>query len=154
MASDTPHDKIIIYSSARNPGNTTQQVEQFAKQDNTPIVYLDGLTIHPYRYDNLYEKDDFYEMFDNLLAYQHWILASPVYWYSTTSQMKIFIDRITDYMDDTSLQPKLRRLRSKRFSLLSNSIMPAAPDAFVDMFKYTFSYLGMEFVDHHHKRMV
>ena len=154
MSSENSHNTIVIYSSARINGNTTQQVGEYVEQAPGPVVYLDEFKILPYRYDQQYESDDFYTLFEKLLGYQHWVIASPVYWYSTTSQMKLFLDRITDYMDQEVLKPKLRQLRSKQFSLMSNSIMATAPDAFVDMFKHTFTYLGMEFVEHHHQRMV
>ena len=154
MSSENSDNTIIIYSSARKNGNTSQQVGEYVERSPVSVVYLDEFKILPYRYDQQYESDDFYTLFDNLLTYQHWVFASPVYWYSTTSQMKLFIDRITDYMDQEALQPKLRDMRSKQFSLLSNSIMSAAPNAFIDMFKHTFTYLGMEFVEHHHQRMV
>ncbi|MGB1264000.1 MAG: FMN reductase, partial [Cognaticolwellia sp.] len=73
-----------------------------------------------------------------------------IYWYNTTPQMKAFMDRITDYMDDETLKPKLRTLRQKQFSILSNAASPSAPDAFLDMFKHTFNYLGMTFKTHAH----
>ena len=103
-----------------------------------------------YRYDKQYHNDDFYNLFEVLLRYEHWVFASPVYWYNTTPKMKAFIDRITDYMDDEALKPKLRTLRQKQFSLLSNAASPSAPDAFIDMFKHTFNYLGMTFKAHSH----
>ena len=106
--------------------------------------------ISPYRYDKQYQGDDFYTLFEQLLSFDHWVIASPVYWYSTTSQMKAFMDRITDYMDDETLKPKLRTLRQKQFSLLSNAASPSAPAAFLDMFKHTFNYLGMTFKAHSH----
>lgn len=144
---------VIIYTSARKQGNTARQVEGLVEQSRSEVVYLEDYSILPYRYDNAYENDDFYELFDGLLKYDHWVLVSPVYWYSTTSHMKLFIDRITDYMDVESLKPKLRSLRTKRFSLFSNSIKETAPDAFIDMFRHTFTYLGMTFVSHEHVYM-
>ena len=150
MPSKVSENSVIIYSSARRNGNTNRLAMEFGDNNNVAAVYLDDYKIHAYRYDKDYEPDDFYSLFENLLSYEHWILASPVYWYSTTSQMKLFIDRITDYMDEESLKPKLRGLRDKRFSLLSNSVSEAAPEAFTEMFKHTFSYLGMEFVGHEH----
>lgn len=153
MPPSTKESTVVIYSSARTQGNTAQQAKQYAATHGTETVFLDQYTIQNYRYDKQYSADDFYTLFEQLLEFDHWVLASPVYWYSTTSQMKSFIDRITDYMDDDSLQPQLRMLRAKRFSVLSNSIKEEAPDAFIDMFRQTFSYLGMEFVQHSHQQV-
>ncbi|WP_413402961.1 flavodoxin family protein [Pseudoalteromonas sp. KJ71-7] len=142
---------VIIYSSARQNGNTKSHVMGFAEQNDVRVICLDDYKIAPYCYNKTYKNDDFYTVFEALLKYQHWVFASPVYWYNTTVQLKAFIDRITDYMDDESLKPKLRALRDKDFSLLSNGSSPEAPEVFIQMFKQTFGYLGMQFLNHHHK---
>jgi multimeric flavodoxin WrbA len=142
---------VIIYSSARKNGNTQAHVNGFAEQNNVRVICLDDYKIAPYCYNKNYKNDDFYAVFEALLTYDHWVFASPVYWYSTTVQMKLFIDRITDYMDDEALKPKLRGLRSKHFSVLSNASSSEAPACFVEQFKNTFSYLGMQFINHNHK---
>ncbi|AQQ01369.1 FMN reductase [Pseudoalteromonas aliena] len=142
---------VIIYSSARKNGNTSAHVNSFAEQNDVRVVCLDDYKISPYCYNKNYTNDDFYQLFESLLNYDHWVFASPVYWYNTTIQIKAFIDRITDYMDDEHLKPRLRLLRSKDFSLLSNASSIEAPEVFVQMFKQTFNYLGMSFVSHQHK---
>jgi len=111
---------VIIYSSARRNGNAQAHVNGFAEQNNVRVICLDDYKIAPYSYSKNYKSDDFYAVFEALLKYDHWVFASSVYWYSATAQMKLFIDRITDYMDDEVLKPKLRMLRSKHFSVLSN----------------------------------
>lgn len=40
-------------------------------------------------------NDDMREIYDKMLKANGFIIATPVYWYSPSSQMKIFIDRIT-----------------------------------------------------------
>lgn len=144
------NNTAVIYSSARKIGNTSLQVSDYLAQQEGQSFCLDDYAILPYRHDKQYKEDDFYILFEELLSFDHWVLASPVYWYSMTSQFKIFIDRITDYMDDEALKTKLRTLRQKQFSLLSNAASPSAPDAFIDMFKHTFNYLGMTFQSHQH----
>ncbi|KPM77482.1 MULTISPECIES: flavodoxin family protein [Pseudoalteromonas] len=141
---------VIIYSSARKKGNTSLQVNEYKAQYGGDVVCLDDYVISPYCYDKQYKNDDFYAVFEALLNYQHWVLASPVYWYNTTPQFKAFLDRITDYMDDETLRTKLRTLREKQFSLLSNAGSAHAPNAFIEMFKNTFNYLGMTFKAHQH----
>ena len=100
MQEKSAHNIAIIYSSGRKNGNTTAQVNAYSKQQSGIIFCLDDYVISPYRYDKQYHNDDFYNLFEVLLRYEHWVFASPVYWYNTTPQMKAFIDRITDYMDD------------------------------------------------------
>ncbi|MBQ4833823.1 flavodoxin family protein [Pseudoalteromonas sp. MMG010] len=152
MQQKTNHNTIVIYSSARKKGNTSKQVAEYLNKNPVASLCLDDYDLVPYRYDKKYSDDDFYILFEQLLTYQHWVFISPVYWYSTTVQMKIFIDRITDYMDDEKRAVKLRTLREKRFSILSNATSIYAPSSFIDMFKNTFFYLGMTFVGHEHKQ--
>ena len=150
MQEKSNHNTAIIYSSARKVGNTSMQVNNYVAKHGGQGFYLDDFVIYPYRYDKNYPEDDFYTLFEQLLIFEHWVIASPIYWYNTTPQMKAFMDRITDYMDDETLKPKLRLLRQKQFSLLSNAASLSAPDAFLDMFKHTFNYLGMTFKAHTH----
>ena len=151
MQQKLKYSTVIIYSSARKNGNTTAHVNSFVEQNDVRVICLDDYKIAPYCYDKKHKDDDFYTVFESLLNYEHWVFASPVYWYNTTVQMKSFIDRITDYMDDESLKPKLRTLRKKQFSILSNASSVEAPDIFIDLFKRTFNYLGMTFLNHSHK---
>ena len=141
---------VIIYSSARKQGNTSLQVNDYKTQYGGDVVCLDDYVISPYCYDKQYKNDDFRALITRLLEFDHWVFASPVYWYNTTPQFKVFLDRITDYMDDETLRPKLRTLREKQFSLLSNAGSSHAPNAFIEMFKNTFNYLGMTFKAHQH----
>lgn len=82
---------VIIYSSARKNGNTQAHVNGFAEQNAVRVICLDDYKIAPYCYSKNYKNDDFYAVFEALLTYDHWVFASPVYWYSTTVQMKLFI---------------------------------------------------------------
>lgn len=150
MQDKSNHNTAIIFSSARKVGNTSLQVNEYVALKGGQCFCLDDYVISPYSYDKQYLKDDFYTLFEQLLSFDHWVIASPIYWYNTTPQMKAFMDRITDYMDDETLKPKLRTLRQKQFSILSNAASPSAPAAFLDMFKHTFNYLGMTFKAHSH----
>ena len=141
---------VIIFSSARSQGNTRQAADTLARHLDAQFIDLDAYQINPYRYDIREQSDDFRALITRLLEFDHWVFASPVYWYNTTPQFKAFLDRITDYMDDDALRPKLRTLREKQFSLLSNAGSAHAPNAFIEMFKNTFNYLGMTFKAHQH----
>lgn len=143
---------VIIFSSARPDGNTRQAAETLAGKLDARVIVLNDYRINPYRYDLSDQADDFRPLVTELLAFKHWVFASPVYWYNTTPQMKAFFDRLTEYMDQPELREQLRQLRRKQASLLSTSYTKHAPHAFVDPFIHTVNYLGMEFVHHYHAR--
>ncbi|MEO2279594.1 flavodoxin family protein [Pseudoalteromonas pernae] len=143
-------EHIIIFSSARRTGNTSIAAQTLAEKLKAEILFLDDYQINAYDYEVSEHKDDFTEVMGILLQFEHWVFASPVYWYNTTAQIKTFFDRITDYMDDETLQLQLRQLRNKRMSVLSTSNVLQGVDAFVAPFKLTAEYLGMTFKYHFH----
>ncbi|MBQ4810889.1 NAD(P)H-dependent oxidoreductase [Pseudoalteromonas luteoviolacea] len=143
---------IIVYSSASKHGNTAQAVEELANEYDAQTLFLDDYLIHDYSYEHTNKDDDFRGLFREVLKFDHVIFASPVYWYAVTPRMKAFIDRITEFMDDVELQPELRGLRNKQFSILSTSIHKDAPSAFIDMLQKTFEYLGMTLKGAHHRQ--
>ncbi|WP_105214449.1 flavodoxin family protein [Pseudoalteromonas sp. T1lg22] len=145
---------IIIFSSARRHGNTYKAAQTLARRLNTYIVFLDDFRIKPYRYEiNKYNndgEDDFQALMAKLLTFEHWVFASPMYWYNTTPQLKNFFDRLTEYMTEHELRPQLRLLRKKQMSLLSTSNVELGLDAFAAPFKLSAEYLGMRFMSHYH----
>ncbi|KZN52795.1 hypothetical protein N474_22770 [Pseudoalteromonas luteoviolacea CPMOR-2] len=143
---------IIVYSSASKAGNTSIAVEELARDLNAKTLFLDDFVIHDYSYEHKNKDDDFRGLFREVLQYDHVVFASPVYWYAVTPRMKAFIDRITEFMDDEVLQPELRVLREKHFSILSTSIHQDAPSAFIEMLQKTFEYLGMTLKGTHHRQ--
>ncbi|WP_105254445.1 flavodoxin family protein [Pseudoalteromonas sp. T1lg75] len=146
--------QIIIFSSARRHGNTYKAARTLARRLDTYILFLDDFRIKNYCYEiNEYkeiEEDDFRALIAKLLTFEHWVFASPVYWYNTTPQLKNFFDRLTDYMNEEELRPQLRLLRNKHMSLLSTSNVELGLDAFAAPFKLSAEYLGMRFITHYH----
>jgi multimeric flavodoxin WrbA len=141
---------IILYSSSNKHGNTADACEKYLSKNRADILYLDDFTIHDYSYDHRHKDDDFRALFLRILEYDHIVFASPVYWYAITPRMKAFFDRISEYMDDESLQPVLRKLRGKAFSIHTNSINETAPEPMVAMLVMTCKYLGMNFKEQRH----
>jgi multimeric flavodoxin WrbA len=59
--------------------------------------------------------------------------------------MKIFMDRISDYLDLPDLLEKGRKLRGKKGSVICTCISDSPDEPFINAFRETFSYLGMDF---------
>jgi multimeric flavodoxin WrbA len=60
-----------------------------------------------------------------------------------SSQMKILIDRTSDFLDVEELKDKGRKLRNKVGYVVSTSISEQIDDSFIESFTNTFKYLGM-----------
>lgn len=109
------------------------------------IIDLSEKNISPYDYDHKNIHDDFVPLMNQLLAYERIIFSSPVYWYAASAQMKVFIDRTSDFLDVDDLKHMGRRLRGKIGYVVCTSISPEADSSFINAFRDTFEYLGMEY---------
>ncbi|MBP9876856.1 MAG: NAD(P)H-dependent oxidoreductase [Alphaproteobacteria bacterium] len=135
--------QVIILGSARSSGNTRKAVDDMLSQASIDMIDLNELSIHPFHYDFQHHDDDFIPLIEQLLSYDTWIIATPVYWYSTSTIHKIFLDRLTDLL--IHRKDLGRGLRGKKIYVLA-SYGTSLPDGFVDMFTQICTYLGMEYL--------
>ncbi|GLP96236.1 flavodoxin family protein [Paraferrimonas sedimenticola] len=133
----------IILGSSRSNGNTAKLVDYVSRRVNADVYDLNQYRIEPFNYDNRYQ-DDFGSLAEQLLEYDNLVLASPMYWYSASAQMKVFLDRISDLLDFE--KGKGRQLRGKSAGLLASGNDSTPPECFEQMFELTFKYLGMNYL--------
>jgi multimeric flavodoxin WrbA len=134
---------IIILGSSRSMGDTHKAVLSIIGDASVPIVDLKALNITPYDYDHLNQDDDYFPLMSQVATHDLIVLATPVYWYTMSATMKIFIDRLTDLL---KIRKDLgRSLRGKRVFVIS-SFHGAVPKGFEDTFEQTCKYMGMEYL--------
>ncbi len=136
---------IALFASARRNGNTGQLMDRIATELGIEVVDLSTLRMSPYDYEHRNRDDDFEPLMQRVLAYDQLILASPVYWYSVSSAMKVFLDRISDFLDLPDLLDAGRKLRGKQGYVVCTSIYDEVPQPFRGAFLDTFDYLGIRF---------
>lgn len=136
---------IALFSSSRRNGNTGKFIDHIASQTDMEIVDLSTRAISFFDYDHKNRNDDFEPLMDHVLGYDKILFVSPEYWYTVSSPMKIFLDRISDYLDIPELLNKGRALRGKTAWVVSTSISDEPSSPFLDCFKMTFDYLGMNY---------
>lgn len=136
---------IALFGSSRRQGNTGQLMDDIAAQTEIEVVDLGQLRISPYDYEHRNRDDDFEPLMRRVLGFEQIIVASPVYWYAVSPQVKVFLDRIADYMDIQELLPEGRRLRGKTGYIVCTSIYEKAPMSFVGALTDTFAYLGVRY---------
>ena len=134
---------IAIFASARRGGNTGKFIDWIAGELNMKVVDLSEKNISPYDYEHKNINDDFIPLMNELLNYEKIVFVTPVYWYGPSAQMKIFIDRTSDFLDVEELGDMGRRLRSKMAYIVCTSISNDADSSFLNSLKNTFKYLGM-----------
>ena len=96
---------VAISASPRKNGNSDLLCDQFLKGASeaghtTKKIRLAAQNIHPctacYKCQTTrrcVQQDDMAEILENLMEADMIVLATPVYFYSMTAQMKLFIDR-------------------------------------------------------------
>ena len=86
-------------------------------------------------------KDDMQQIYSSMVEADILIFGTPVYWYGPTGKMKLLIDRMRPFIAS-------KKMQGKRGVLVAPSEEgPKACKALLEMFRMSFDYLGMEFID-------
>lgn len=120
-------------------------MDRVADELGIEVVDLSALDISTYDYEHRNRGDDFEPLMRRALECDQILFATPVYWYAVSPPMKIFLDRVSDFLDLPDLLDSGRRLRGKRAFVICTSIYDVVPAPFIDAFRETFAYLGMRF---------
>ncbi|MGV3592147.1 MAG: flavodoxin family protein, partial [Gammaproteobacteria bacterium] len=141
----TQPDTIALFASSRRNGNTGAPLDAIAQPFGIEVVDLSTRNVSAFDYEHRNRTDDFEALMNHVLRFEQIIFASPIYWYSVASPMKIFLDRISDYLDLPDLLDKGRELRDKTGFVVCTSVYdkPCAP--FIAAFEDTFNYLGRQY---------
>jgi multimeric flavodoxin WrbA len=139
---------VVVLGSSRSNGNTSQLSQYISERLDAEFIDLNQFSISAFDYEHRNIGDDFARLIESLVQYPHIIFATPVYWYSMSSQMKVFFDRFTDLL--TVHKDLGRSLRGIKCSVISTGTDEKLPACFLDQFKLTFEYLGLDFVGCHY----
>ena len=141
--------KVIIVGSSRSDGNTNRIVKAIAKQEDISIIDLNDYNISYYDYESKNKDDDFLPLIRKIIdSYEIFIFATPIYWYSMSGIMKVFLDRFSDLI--TIEKETGRKLRGKKVAVISNSPDKEINYDFYMPFRKSSGYLGMEYLGNKH----
>lgn len=141
---NTEKKGVIIQGSARSDGYTNHFVRKLAPLTQYDIIDLLDHRIEHFDYEFKNKGDGFHPLIKTIVyRYDTLVFASPVYWYSMSGHLKVFLDRISDLlMRDKELG---RQFRDKRMAVLSLSDDDDIPDSFYSAFRLSANYLGMKY---------
>lgn len=135
---------IIIQGSSRSDGDTYTVVSYLKEMTGFDVVDLHQNEIHYFDYE-FRNEDDFEIIFKNMVQnYQTIVLATPVYWYTMSGIMKVFLDRISDYLYQEKEYGRM--LRGKEMAMISCSNDDDRVDEYSMPFSRSAAYLGMEYI--------
>ncbi len=150
-----PHKVLIIASSPRPRGNSTLLAAEAARGAGEAgaevrLVSLAELSLGPCRAcdrcrkpgaKGCVQEDDLGPLYEDLKSSDALLIASPVYWFTMSSQAKIFMDRLYAFG-----AKGYRELKGKRIGIIlaSGDADPRSSGAVNAMsaFKDAFAYLG------------
>ncbi|MCB8959708.1 MAG: NAD(P)H-dependent oxidoreductase [Ardenticatenales bacterium] len=137
------NNAIIVFGSSRRHGYTGQLVDEVARRHQLRIVDVSDYQMTPYDYEQRNRDDDFLPLMREVASYSQIILASPVYWYTMSSQLKVFVDRWNDLL---TIEKDLgRTLRGKSGLVISTGGDVRPERSFAECFMHSFQFMGMSY---------
>ena len=136
---------VIILGSSRSNGETKKVVSELIRISKWDLIDLKDYNISHFDYEHANRNDDFIGLVKHIAnSYDTLIFATPVYWYSMSGIMKVFFDRISDFL---TIEKDLgRKLRGKNMGVISCSGGNNLEDNFWLPFKKSADYLGMHYL--------
>lgn len=134
---------IIIDGSHRHNGNTTKIATVLAGHLGAEIRHLINYEIGHYDYEFKNAQDDFLPLIREAATYDLVIFATPVYWYSMSGRLKVFLDRISDCLKTEKAIG--RSLAGKSIAAISCGSEDSSIVGFFEPFKLTADYLDMNY---------
>ncbi|MDT0552461.1 flavodoxin family protein [Urechidicola vernalis] len=140
---------VIIQASSRSNGDSFKISEQLLKLKGIDFIDLNTLSINHYDYDYQNKNDDFNPLATKIAdKYDNIIFITPIYWYTMSGLLKVFLDRFSDLIrihKDTG-----RKFRGKNVGLISVNNSDAYLKNFSEPIDLSCQYLGMNFKKYLH----
>lgn len=129
---------LVIFGNSSKPDHSRSLADEVAREFGFKVIDL-----AEYDINNREINDPFIEVVEHIMHVDTIIFATPVYCYSMSARMKLFMDRLTDLVrEDGELKAILR---GKRGLLLSTGTESIPPKYFEETFSLLLAYLGIEY---------
>jgi len=144
---------VILFGSPRKEGNTIQLTGLFSQTlkergHNVRIVHLNDLNISPCQGclaclpEGICKiNDDMKDIGKYIMESDIIVYATPIYWFSPSSQLKLVIDRSLAFLDE-NYESRIKGKKAVTIMTCADEDMETCRPA-LDMFRKTFSLLGL-----------
>ena len=136
-------NSIIIFGSSRRHGFTGQLVDEVARRHKLRVIDVSEHNITPYDYEHRNHEDDFLPLMRDVATHQQIIFATPVYWYTMSAQLKVFVDRWNDLVVAEKTLGK--SLKGKQGLLIATGGDMRPERCFEECFQHSFRFMGMTY---------
>ena len=135
---------ILIYGSGRSSGNTRRVVDLVLDGRKVEFVDLGPLALEYYRYEKPGAPEAFTRIAERIVDSDLIIFATPVYWYSMSGQMKVFLDQFSSLLYGS--KPLGKALAGRAACLIACGSEAEIPEGFSVPFSSTCAYFEMSFL--------
>jgi len=144
---------IVFHGSTRVNGNTEYLTYQAVSREEGTHIFLRDFAVQPIvdqRHDEggfQDVEDDHKQLIDQLLTHDIIVFSTPIYWYSMSGPMKIFIDRWSQILRDPEYTHFRETLRKKKVYLIAvGGDTPKVKGLpLIQQFNYICQFYGMSF---------
>ncbi|GER68593.1 flavodoxin family protein [Weizmannia acidilactici] len=143
----------VIYGGTRENGNTEILTERAIQDIPVEKIYLKDYKIQPIKdqrhTENGFQEinDDYNFIIERILHHDLLIFSTPIYWYSMTGTMKVFIDRWSQTLKDPKYPDFKIAMSSKKAYVIAvggdEPFLKGLP--LIQQFQYIFNFLGVSF---------
>lgn len=143
----------VIYGGTRSNGNTETLTKRAVKDLEVDSIYLSDFRIRPIEdmrhaeegFPNV--EDDYNTVLSRMMQHDVLIFATPIYWYSMSGQMKLFVDRWSQTMRDPQFKDFKKEMAHKQAYVIA--VGGDAPYIkglpMIQQFTYIFEFFGLAF---------
>lgn len=135
---------VFILGTSRQDGNTRRLLDHMNREPKAPIVDLAERKISYFDYEGRNLDDDFIPTIEALQDFSRIGFVSPLYWYTVSAQLKVFLDRLSDLLGPR--KDLGRRLRGKEtFLIATGNTETQITSGMEEVIERTSEYLGMRY---------
>ncbi|UOQ46423.1 flavodoxin family protein [Halobacillus salinarum] len=146
---------LTLLGSSREEGNTEALVKQIMQGIDYTSITLSHHTIQPIS-DKRHSiegftpvHDDYEKILQEVLSHDILIFATPIYWFGMSGQMKVFIDRWSQYLRDSRYHMKEELSKKTAYVVLTGGTNPKITGLpLIQQFSYIFDFVHMKFEDY------
>lgn len=141
-----------LFGSSRNNGNSKVLLDYLLYGTDHRIINLFDTNIEKVidnRHSNVYSmdlhQDDYSKVLKSVMDADTIIFSTPLYWYSMSASLKLFIDRWTESLREEHRNDFKEEMSKKKYIVMivggDNPTIKSKP--LIDQFKYIFEFMNI-----------
>lgn len=147
---DAKSKVVVILGAAKGHKNTASYAKELYSNGQLDLIDLQDYTVLPYVYDTPRRDDDFISIVQKMIDADRVVLATPVYWYAMSAEMKTFVDRLTNLLSEAH-KSYAAALVGKKIDLVITGSDVLIPNGFTVPFNLVSIYFAMDFMQVHYR---